>query len=78
MLKIKDNVNLKVLKKYGFENTEGFSTLGRYNYVSRCHTYTYRILVNKGTRILSFNCTTNAVLDTLFELIRDGIVERIK
>ena len=76
MLKIKDNVDLKELEKYGFENITRESFIAKhYCYVSECGTNTFRILV-KNNRTLSFNCPTNKVLNTLYDLIQAGLVEK--
>ena len=77
MLKIKDNVDLKELDKYGFEYCGGTRWLEKYSYVSRCGTTTNRIWVRQD-RILSFNNTTNKVLNVLYDLINDGLVEKVE
>ena len=77
MLKIKDNVDLKELDKYGFEYCGGTRWLRKYSHTSRCGTTTYRIWI-KQDRVLSFNNPTNKVLNVLYDLIKDGLVEKVE
>lgn len=76
MLKIKDDINLRVLLSYGFEYCGGTSWLKKYSYVSSCGTITNRIWVRQD-RILSFNNPTNKVFNVLYDLIKDGLVEKV-
>lgn len=77
MLKIKDNVDLKKLEKYGFESVDRNRFLNKYSYTSNCGTITYRIWVHKEDRCLSIHNATNAVFDVLYNLIKDGLVEKV-
>lgn len=67
MLKIKDNVDLKELEKYEFERKQYF-------YLS----YEYEIWgvrIEETTRKISL--LPNADLDLLYDLIKDGLVEKV-
>lgn len=76
MLKIKDNVDLKELEKYGFyDNSYGY-TNRRYSYISRSGTYVNRIFIHKD-RHIAFNNPTIKCLDLLYDLIQAGLVEKI-
>ena len=77
MLKIKDDINLRVLLSYGFEYCGGTRYLRKYSYTSRCGTLTYRIWI-KQDRTLSFNNPTNKVFNVLYDLINDGLVEKVE
>ena len=81
MLKIKDNVDLKELEKYGFKlepehsyyykNCDGYElfiwkTKG-YDYKQRC------IYVEVGEYAMILND-----FDTLYDLIKDGLVEKVE
>lgn len=77
MLKIKDNIDLKELEKYGFYyNGYGF-TNKNYSYISRCGSYVNKIFIHKD-RHLSFNNPTNKVFNVLYDLIKDDLVERVE
>lgn len=89
MLKIKDNVDLKELEKYGFKKSDGFY----YRFYEENENSGIRI----GTRIQMFNGaitegqivqvgksklgieSTNEELATnIFDLIKDGLVEKVE
>ena len=71
MLKIKDNVDLKELEKFGFEDNEGFLQKD-----TECITY----YINKDIRLIEIwdYQDEEVVLDnTLYDLIKADMVERI-
>lgn len=70
MLKIKDNVDLKELEKYGFKK--------KYYYNAICIVREDRkhdIFFDLKTRKLLF---VNCGYDTLYDLIKDGLVEKVE
>lgn len=77
MLKIKDNVDLKELEKYGFGKS--FVT-GNYRY---CLDDYATLWIDDYTRELSidvegrFFCETIFTFDILYNLIRAGLVEKV-
>ena len=101
MLKIKNNVDLKKLEKYGFEDSEisnnvpleYWSDDKDYHFNNTYFVFIasgrrgqdYYLLVDKKTRILKIYSTkpdgdgTDGELDdTLYGLIKDGLVEKVK
>ena len=83
MLKIKDNVDLKELEKYGFK----YDDESKVYYKSCKGTFNKFIIpieedldVFKGQIIFhnESNFQTTLYLDTLYELIQDDLVEQIK
>jgi hypothetical protein len=72
MLKIKDNIDLKELEKYGFEPYEyGYCTED--TYVANISDYYFK------ERIICENSheSTETYADTLYDLIKDGLVEKV-
>lgn len=71
MLKIKDNIDLKELEKFGFENGEVFYRkawfIGR-----EAQAY---IVVDKDTNEIRLN--GNSYTEDLFDLIQAGFVEKV-
>lgn len=77
MLKIKDNVDLKELEKYGFEKWTRESCCNRYAYIYDCDGKTTTKLVihkDKTIRIVNFN---SKVVNLIYDLIKDGLVEKV-
>lgn len=75
MLKIKDDIDLRELEKFGFiKTTDGDYFCG--NYVMQC------ICVNSSDRIITFEDEWFAddfeLLDALFDLIRANLVEKVE
>lgn len=76
MLKIKDDVDLKELEKFGFDNYIGY-----YEYCK----YDASFYVYKDTRIIKFDCSDWGleqdngveVIQVLFDLIQANLVEKI-
>ena len=78
MLKIKDNVDLKELEKYGF------STMSLYGWYEKniCYDLNDRldIYVNKKTRIIQVSTYDGYDVnldDTLYDLIKANLVEKV-
>lgn len=91
MLKIKDNVDLKVLEKYGFKKIEKAGILKRFYYElqiqNRYDDTEYSYIYVSGMRYLEVEnentlgvgtmCVLDHALDVLFDLIQDGLVEKV-
>lgn len=79
MLKIKDNVDLKELEKYGFEFERGttyiktFKCNDTYIVVSECDLRIIDIEID----IFDREYEINKIADTLFDLIQAGLVEKV-
>lgn len=69
MLIIKSNEDMEKLKNYGFENDRKDT----WNYWDRVR----KIIVYKKDRRISFNGFNNAMLDIVYDMISDGIVEKV-
>lgn len=78
MLKIKDNVDLKELEKYGFKEYSN----GGYSSYPRTYKEYAEIIIEKD-KIIEINpfgendVIVCSLLDTLHELIKDGLVEKV-
>ena len=74
MLKIKDDVYLKYLEKFGFTEEDGY-------YVTLCNTTDFKIFISSGTGNISIDnktdCTILDDLDIIFDMIKAGIVEKV-
>ena len=80
MLKIKDNVDLKELEKYGFRNFILFSEYNKnvYEFLRSKH-----LQVNKETKEIYLEKIeiwqdSRENLDLLYDLIQDGLVEKVQ
>ena len=71
MLKTKDNVDLKELEKYGFKY-EQYYEYGKYYLLRRNGKVIIRIVERK----LKLH-SNNKTYSTLYDLIKDGLVEKI-
>ena len=85
MLKIKDNIDLKELEKYGFE------LLGNYGAIKKFYDKDFGIeedtllviefrnvwLIENGAKESNERYFGNPQLDTLYDLIKDGLVEKV-
>ena len=83
MLKIKDNVDLKELEKYGFKkHIKSFYKCKRNNYVKNVPNGI--IEIENDTRWLSQDGTSFLRIDEiiyqdiLYDLIKDGLVEKVE
>ena len=89
MLKIKDDVDLKELEKYGFEQSLIKETyFKKYEYTSEneeCPQYNFELIINprdsknKNELVGCFNANDDEIdevfyLDLLYDLIKDGLV----
>lgn len=71
MLKIKDNVDLKELEKFGFE-------YGIDNHYIKDISYSVTCFVSIENRQIWFGCTeVISSLEILFDLIQAGLVEKV-
>ena len=78
-LRIKDNVDLKELEKFGFEeNKSGWTNKKYTHFVRSMGCCAYKILIEKDTRIIHFNIPTKPIYDLLFDLIQAGLVEKVE
>lgn len=79
MLRIKKDVNMKELEKYGFEYF--INGCGTYGYSIKT-VYGYYTIVEKENenlcKIWERRLPTNINLDLLFDLIQDGLVEKVE
>jgi len=75
MLKIKKN-KVKELAKYGFLQNDS-KLFDRYLYINKCNTIQNRIFVYKDLH-LRFGNINQKVLNTLYDMIQDGIVEKVE
>ena len=79
MLKIKDNVDLKELEKYGFRNV----SYKNYVYTPKVDIDINEIWVDDTKKIDIIDCDRDVGhivdenLDKLFELIQNGLVEKV-
>lgn len=75
MLKIRKNISFETLKEYGFVKVDSY-LFNRYLYVNRCKTIQNRIYVYQDLHI-AFGNINKTVLDTLYDLIKDNIIEKV-
>ena len=74
MLKIKDNVDLKELEKYGFEYEQGIIIKEHGSY------YKYATSIDKINRTITPYCAGFSYYDyeIIYDLIKDGLVEKVE
>ena len=78
MLKIKDEVDLKELEKFGLEFNDNN---GRYEYIERTYdgeTYIFINFWNKKILFVQRKNYDNICLEILYDLIQAGLVEKVK
>ena len=79
MLKIKNDVDLKELEKYGFKEFHGENNylgddhIDGYEYENKNENFYSYILVERNTR----ETYCGGALDTLYDLIKAGLVEKV-
>lgn len=75
MLKIKDNVDLKELEKYGFRS---YYIVGK-KYYEIVYKNGNNIKVNSDTRFihLNFNSVCNKIPNVIYDLIKADLVEKV-
>ena len=72
MLKIKDNVDLKELEKFGFKFNE---IIGKWYFETRSM-FEY-IYINSWNRIIVVDSIKGIASSVLFDLIQAGLVEKV-
>ena len=72
MLKIKDNVDLKELEKYGFKY-EQYYNYGKYYMLRR----NGKVIIRVTERELTLH-SNKETYSTLYDLIKDGLVEKVE
>lgn len=77
MLKIKDNVDLKELEKFGFEyiKNSNYPMLSNQEYY---YDYIGTIAIYENTKAIIVRYTGNETIDTLYDLIQAGLVEKVE
>ena len=78
MLKIRDNVDLEELEKYGFEKLTRESCCNKYAYIYDCNGKTTIKLVvhkDKTIRIVNFN---SKVVNLIYDLIKADLVVKVE
>lgn len=75
MLKIKDDVNLKELEKYGFMK---YALVDKKHYELNFQNGNC-IKVNQDTRLIHYNqmSVANFIPNVIYDLIKDGLVEKV-
>ena len=86
MLKIKDNVDLKELEKFGFKPIENDYRGHLYNWIEEKINWKYEIYINKD-KFVRVKITSNEpfmhlvfankMQTKLYDLIKDGLVEKV-
>ena len=75
MLKIKDNIDLKELEKFGFK---AYDYVLFYEYHSK-NNYKDTIMLNmKNKRLLFYQTYNGKSYDVLYDLIQAGLVEKVE
>ena len=85
MLKIKDNIQLKELEKFGFKYVEDKSYKGDFSYCEKLIGVNVILVVSEPGRVIysNINITETAYifsngLDVIFDLIQAGLLEKVK
>ena len=82
MLKIKDNVDLKELEKYGFEKDEELSDMFQTVYSAKQEYQKICFCIDEDKIIYlyePFNSNTFIIkTNVLYDLIKDGLVEKVE
>lgn len=75
MLKIKDNVDLKELEKFGFKyvKNSNYPVLSSQKYY---YDYARTMAVYENTKVIIIKHTDNKTIDTLYDLIQASLVEK--
>ena len=78
MLKIKDNVNLKELEKYGLTKNDHFYLFTRYEYKPNSGTCLY-VDEYRNIRIFPtyYDKVNSKIMDKLYDLIKADLVEKV-
>lgn len=82
MLKIKDNVDLKELEKFGFEYYEDFNEWFYYGFTRPNDNSEIRISITNDTRRIhpsfDYNVDFDMVYDKIYDLIKADLVEKVE
>lgn len=75
MLKIKDDVDLKELEKFGFKyvKNSNYPMLSNQKYY---YDYVGTMAVYENTKVIIIKHTDNKTIDTLYDLIQAELVEK--
>lgn len=73
MLKIKDNVDLEELEKFGFKREWNYKT-GEYDGLYYCNDFK----VCKNRHLKPFNGTNHKRYDVIYDLIKANLVEKVE
>jgi len=79
MLKIKDNIDLKKLEKYGFQ--QSINDISEYYFIRLTASSNYAVLIiSPITRKLTIDTGSTYIdeLNVLYDLIKDGLVEKVE
>ena len=78
MLKIKDNVDLKELEKYGFELTSGYKCKFYEKTSKENIELVYYIDIEfRNITVVTYDGDEVELDDTLYDLIKDGLIEKV-
>ena len=80
MLKIRANVDLKELEKYGFEYSEEERNYWKYVFLDRCGAEK-QYWIDIDTRIIEFSVDTAGILNydtTIYDLTKADLVEKVE
>ena len=80
MLKIKNNLDLKELEKFGLEFKPNFYKEKECYVIykqDRFGQFYVKLSINVHTRLIRIS-TSKEVIDPLFDLIQDGLVEKVE
>ena len=85
MLKIKNNIELKELEKFGFKYVEDKSYKGNFSYCEKLIGCNVILGVSEPGRVIYSNITITETtyifsdgLDVLFDLFEEGLIEKVK
>ena len=87
MLKIKDNVDLKELEKYGFKKLENDYRGHKYSWKEEKGNWFYELYIAKDNRlsirviseeVFSYIVFYGKLQTKLYDLIKDGLVEKVE
>ena len=85
MLKIKDNIELKELEKFGFKYIEDKSYKGDFSYCEKLIGSNIILGVSEPSRVIYSNIAITETtyifsdgLDVIFDLFEKGLVEKVK
>lgn len=82
MLKIKDNLDLKELEKFGFEYDEDNNYYFYYGFTRANCNSEMRMYINKDDRIITTGfdmyVAEDKIHDKIYDLIQAGLVEKVE